>query len=69
MSESQGQSLTVVGKGELTPAVVVVAEVLAVVVVAEVLAVGHSLLGDTYTPRHSLGTCGTCCTQHIRSGH
>ena len=30
MSESQGQSLTVVGKGELTPAVVAVAEVLAV---------------------------------------
>lgn len=29
MSESQGQSLTVLGKGELTPAVVAVAEVLA----------------------------------------
>ena len=37
MSESQGQSLTVLGKGELTPAVVAV---------AEVLAAGHSLLGE-----------------------
>ena len=35
MSESQGQS--VLGKGELTPAVVAV---------AEVLAAGHSLLGE-----------------------
>ena len=39
MSESQGQSLTVVGKGELTPAVVAV---------AEVLAVGHLWLGERH---------------------